>query len=783
MTGDSELVKPLVEPPVRPRVMPPVMSSVMSSVMSEDECPGRAQLLLDREAEMSSSDELYCLRFKYEVVHCVPGRLRVRIDELGSKPGFAESFVSALMDKEGAGIISVRVNTWCASAVIAYDEDRLTFRMMCGTLDAAEIDVRKANLPEKATRQQNWLTTVVETIEKWAPAYMQLGFGVAAFVSSIFAAPQVLTLALLSGSIAPILGRALRTAIEEHRMGVDGLDGLAALVMVLQRSYIAAGFMTALIGLGEFIRECTAQKCQKMMTDLLGLAGRSAWVVRGKKRVLIPADQVKVGDVVVVYPGEMVPVDGVVINGQAEVDQAKLTGESVPVEVSAGSHMFAATVVVEGKVYLRCDACGADTKAQLIVDLVSQAPIHETRTQNWAATLADKAVLPVLFLGIGCFALTRNVTRALSILIFDFATGIRIAAPTAVLASMERAARHGILIKSGGALERLASVDAVVFDKTGTLTAGEARITEIVSLNELAEHEMLQLAAAVEQRLHHPAARAIVMYAGHHGLKIPERAESSHMSGMGVQAIVEGRRVAVGSRRLMDACGVDMRRAEDQHKRIRSRGDSLSYVAVDGTIAGIIAYNDHLRPEAKGVIARLKSLGIKEVVMATGDAESPAHAVARALGIDRVLARAFPEHKTELVRELKAKGMTVAMVGDGINDSPALVHGDVAVSLRGGTDVARERSDVILTDDDLTRLPEAIEIARSAMGLVKQNFSVVAIPNGAGLVLAAAGLIGPATATLLNNGSAIVAGINSLRPLLLANVPALGEDTPSVTTT
>jgi len=705
-------------------------------------------------------------QIRYAVLHTLPGRVRLRVRELRDRPELAGRLTVLISSLKG--VECVRLNRWCANLVITFDRQLITLGQILDLLDGGGVWTAEPEVVEEPVRtlaKQSWLSRVIFWIERFAPAAVQCALGAGAFLAACLEMPSLIVNGLLAAAVAPIAGRALSTAVSERRIGVDALDGIAAVLMITNGKLVAAGFMTALIGLGEFIRELTAQRCQKMIADLLGLAGRSAWLVRGKKRVCVPADQVQVGDTIVVYPGDMVPVDGIVISGEAAVNQASLTGESMPVEVSRGSRVFAATVVVEGKVYIKCEAAGRDTRAGLVVDMVRSAPIHETRVQNYAAVMADKLVLPVLLGACVCLAFTRNVTRAMSIVIFDFATGIRIAAPTAILASMQRAGHHGILIKSGGALERLAKVDAILFDKTGTLTAGEPHVTEVITMNGLATGRVLELAAAVEQRLHHPAARAIVRHAGHHELPHLDRARSVHMRGMGVRASVDGLSVLVGSRRLMESEKVDVRQAHSAESTVRARGESLAYVSVNGELAALIAYSDRLRPEVPEVIGTLRRRGVKEIVMVTGDNEGPARAVARSVGIADVMSGAFPEQKAELVRQLKDRGFTVAVVGDGINDSPALAHADVAISLHGGTDAAREHADVILTDDDLRRLPEAIDIARGAMRLVRQNLSLVAIPNSAGLVLAAAGLIGPAGATLLNNGSAIVAAINSLRPL------------------
>ncbi len=489
------------------------------------------------------------------------------------------------------------------------------------------------------------------------------------------------------------------------------------------------------------------------------------WLVKGDKRICVPADEVKVDDIVVVYPGDMVPVDGTVLSGEASIDQSKLTGESIPVEVTTGANVFASTVAVEGKVYVRCTAVGSQTRAGLVLQCVSEAPLHETKIQNYASNLADKAVVPIFLAAGASFILTWDVRRLISMLVLDFCTGIRIAAPTAVLSSMHRAGRRGILIKSGAALERLSSVSAIIFDKTGTLTSGEPKIEEIARFNGRTEDEVLALAAAVEMRLHHPAARAIVKEAQRKGLVIPERDKSEFARGMGAQAWVSGQLVIVGSKRMMEAEGIVVDETRESESRARKLGESVSFVAVDGKVAGLIRYSDRLRPEVTEAIRQLKKLGVKKLVMATGDTEEAAKRIADTCGLDEVMARAFPEDKAELVKRLKAEGHQVAVIGDGINDSPALAYADVAISLHGATDAARQSADVVLTDDNIARLPEAIRIARSAMALVKQNMAMSIIPNATGFALAAAGMVGPAGATLLNNGSAIAAAINSLRPL------------------
>lgn len=730
--------------------------------------------------QKESSDSSERVLLSFELVHEISGRVRLRIPELKGNEELSAAFVQAVY--KVPGVSSATANSWCGSVTILFDQEKITKERLLGKLRTLPVAMRQSgvSLPTFLSRIRLLAKFALAKLESWTPPIVQLILGGASFASALVGAPALITTSLSSLAVLPIAGRAAQTALEEGRLGVDGLDGLAAILMIAQQNLRAASFMTALIGLGEYIRELTAQRCQKMLDDLLGLAGCSAWLVKGNKRICIPADQVTVGDTVVIYPGELVPVDGEVMSGHASVNQACLTGEAHPIEVGEGSHVFAGTLLAEGKIYIKCSASVKDSRAGRVMEMVKSAPVYETRTQNYAAHLADKLVLPILATAAVCGLMTRNITRVMSILIFDFSTGIRIAAPTAILSSMQRAGRHGILIKSGGAVERLAQVNAVVLDKTGTLTLGEPQVTRIIPLNGFGPDQVLSYAAAVEERLHHPAARAIIRYARQQNLSIPDRDNSAQKNGMGVGAVVKGAQVLCGSKRFMNSEKIDIGTAAESEKEILSNGESIAYVAINGQLAGLISYADKLRPEVPSVIKALRKNGIKRIYMATGDHEYSAQAIAKIAGITEVFSNSFPEQKAELVKSLKEQGFTVAVVGDGINDSPALAHADLGVSLHAATDAAREHADVLLTDNDLSRLPEAIEICRAAMGLVKENLGYVAVPNGVGIFLAAGGAIGPAVSTLLNNGSAILAALNSLRPLFIGEWTKAEESSTAV---
>jgi heavy metal translocating P-type ATPase len=728
------------------------------------------------------------IHFNYLVIHSIPGRLRLKVGNLYNDFAAASDGLAQLATIDG--VTSVRCNSWNANAIIEFDHDKLDEAALRKHLSGFTYGDKVLAKPVIRVLRESGLKRnlrqILLFIDRLLPVTCQLTLSSIAFAASVLPIPLPFTRAFLLLSTLPIACRAARTLLEERKLGIDALDGIAAFLMIGNGKLIEAGFMTTLIAVGEFIREKTARRCEKMVTDLLGLSGRSAWLIKGKKRICIAADEVKVGEVVVVYPGDMVPVDGIVINGDASVDQAKLTGESKPVEVSVGRTVYASTVVVEGKIYVQCQAVGSNTRAGLVLQCVNNAPLHETKIQNYASSLADKLIIPIFLSAGACFFITRDVGRLMSMLILDFCTGIRIAAPTAVLASMHRAGRRGILIKSGGALEKMSTVTAIVFDKTGTLTSGEPVVEDVTRFNGRDENEVLALAAAVEMRLHHPAARAIVKAAQNRGLTIPERAESEFKRGMGCKATVGEHEVIVGSKNMMISENIVVDEARESEARATKLGESISYVAVDGKVAGLIRYSDKLRPEVAGALKELKKLGIKKLVMATGDTEEAAQRIALSCGITDVLARTFPEDKAELVKKLKAQGHVVAVIGDGINDSPALAYADVAISLHGATDAAQAGADIILTDDNLGRLPEAVRISRSAMALVKQNLAMAIFPNGAGFGMAALGLLGPAGATIVNNGCAIAAGLNSLRPLYSngwSNAEPVAETLPLIGTT
>lgn len=690
-----------------------------------------------------------------QVVHQIPGRIRLRVPALARHPELADRILAAGMAHPG--VRRIRVNLACASVVVEGEPtapDGASTSSLIGRWLAA---------PRPPTTRPTEAPTT-SALSRLLPLGLSLGSIALTFVGGL---GPGLALGLTLSSALPIVLRGLKTLIAERRLTVDHLDSTAVMLMASLGDVRGAALMCGLVHLGEEIRERTARRSQRAALDLQTALGRSAWLVRGPEKVQVRVDQLQVNDTVVVYPGDLIPVDGVILDGPATVDQKMLTGESVPILKTTGDRVFAGTVVADGKLYVRAEAVGTATRAGWIVRLLEEAPDLDSRAAAYAHRFADRLVAPTFALAGASLVLTGNVARAASILIVDFATGIRISAPTSVMATLAQAARNGVLIKSGRAIEQLATADTIIFDKTGTLTRGEPEVSDVVSLDkQFSPDDMLALAAAAEMRLRHPTARAIVRHAQQRRVTIPGREELRNLPGFGVMARVEGQVIRVGSARFMGTVGLSVDRLNGVVTRQKEKGASLAFVAVNGTLAGLLAYRDPVRQESREVITQLRARGIREILLVTGDESQAAQTVAQSLGIRRVHAGVLPDEKAAIVRELQAQGRLVAVIGDGINDAPALAQADASVSLPHGADIAQETADVLLTDSDLSSLIRAIDLARQCVGLIRQNLVVVGVPNAAALALASVGSLSPVGSTLLNNGSTLVAALNSLRPLV-----------------
>jgi P-type Cu2+ transporter len=712
------------------------------------------------------------LKVNYQIIHVVPGRIRFHIPLLAVDQSYA-SRLESLLNHESC-VTKVRICRSAASVAIYYQptQNNLIPPLPQLIQDATWKRTIKHHHDEHHHHHHHHHHHGEGSLK--LPAFATL----MALFKFVFPVPTALVASTVAVAAFPIFKRALASITKERKLNIDCLDFLAIALTSFQGNLLAPALLMTLHEVGDTIRERTAKVSNEGAADLLESLGSFAWIEQDGEKVRVLATEVQPGDKVFVYPGEQIPVDGKILSGEALIDQQKLTGESMPVMRSLGEYVYASTLVREGTISINAERVGSDTRAGASIRLIKEAPVYDTRMVNHTAQIADKTIVPALIFAGIVFAATRNPVRAASILTLDFMTGIRVSLPTSYLAALKHAARHGVLIRSGRALEKLAQVDTLVFDKTGTLTQGDIEVIGIETVSGVSPKTVLELAAAAEQRLTHPVAQAIMRYAREQDVRILPRGEWNYEIGLGVEALIEGKHVLVGSRRWMERHNIDISLPESSN--IASIYDSRMYIAVNGEFQGTIVYTDPLRSESSEVIRKLQHEHGMSIHLLTGDNKHRAVAVASHLGIplENVHAEAFPEQKAEIIRNLHSQGKTVAFTGDGINDSAALAYADVSISFGNASQVARETADVVLMENNLENLLEAIAIAQQTKQVINQNIGLAVIPNLAAMGLAATVGIHPIAATTIHNGSAIAAGLNGLRPLMHQDPPV--EVAPSV---
>jgi Cu+-exporting ATPase len=537
--------------------------------------------------------------------------------------------------------------------------------------------------------------------------------------------------------------------------------------------------IVALILMGQLLEARAKGQTNEAIRKLMGLQAKTARVVREGQEVDIPVEEVLVGDVVIVRPGEKVPVDGVVVEGRSTLDESMITGESIPVGKGPDDEVIGATINKTGSFRFRATKVGKDTALAQIIQLVQQAQGTKAPIQRMADLISSYFVPVVILVAIWSFAiwfvfgppppLLHGLVTAVTVLIIACPCALGLATPTSIMVGTGKGAENGILIRSAEALETAHKLDAIVLDKTGTITKGKPELTDVVAQEGLAEGELLRLAASVERTSEHPLAQAIVEGARARQVELTDASEFEAVPGHGVTATVGGRRVALGNLKMMERIGAGPNGLQSKSQGLAGEGKTPMYVAVDGRAAGLVAVADTVKEDSQGAIARLKRLGL-EVVMITGDNRRTAEAIARQVGVDRVLAEVLPEDKARNVQMLQREGKTVAMVGDGINDAPALAQADVGLAIGTGTDVAIEASDITLIKGSLTGVAVAIELSRATMRNIKQNlfgsfiYNSLGVPIAAGVLYPFFGiLLSPIIASLAMALSSVTVVSNALR--------------------
>ena len=556
-----------------------------------------------------------------------------------------------------------------------------------------------------------------------------------------------------------------------RRLEVEVLDALSIGVSLLRGDFGTAGSVMFLLNLGSLLEEWTRKKSLDDLARSMALNVDKVWVRSQGTEVLVPLTKVRSGDEVVVRSGNMIPLDGTVLEGEAMVNQAALTGEAMPVRKAEGSTLYAGTVVEEGECVFIAKAEGGSNRYDKIVAMIEESEKLKSSTENRALVLADKLVPWCLGATVVTYLLTRNATRAISCLMVDFSCALKLSMPLAVLSAMRECGSYHITVKGGKYLEALSKADTIVFDKTGTLTRATPQVVEVVPFSGCNEREVLQLAACLEEHFPHSMANAVVRAAKERGISHEEmHSEVEYIVAHGIASRVGGERVVIGSHHFVfedEKCTIPA--AEQQKFDALKPAYSHLYMAASGQLVGVICISDPLRPEAAAVLNGLRALGIRNTVMMTGDSERTAAAIAKQVGVDRFFAEVLPEDKANFVQQAKAEGHTVVMIGDGINDSPALSAADIGIAIHSGAAIAREIADVTIKADSLEELVALKAIANSLQKRVHANYRFVLTFNSALIALGALGILQPASSAMLHNLSTIGISLKSMTNLLPEN--------------
>ena len=687
------------------------------------------------------------------ILHESRGRIRFRLRQKQMTLAQADLLEAWLQGKSWTRQVTVHERT-CA-VILYYDGDRQTVLEAIRQFSWQEAE-RTTSLPAHSTRALNR-----EFEEK-------LVTKVVCKAACTLFLPSPLRIARILWHMIPFVRRGLHCLLR-RRIKVELLDALSISISACRRDFGTAGMVMFLLEVGELLEEWTRKKSVADLARCMSLNVDRVWLRTAQGEVLVPVSQIQPGDAVVVRAGGIVPVDGLVLEGEVTVNQASLTGESIPVPKRPGGAVYAGTVVEEGECVLEVKQASGQSRYDQIVHMIEQSEQMKSEAESKAANLADKLV-PYTFAGsLISFALTRNVARALSVLMVDFSCALKLAMPLAVLSAMREAGRAHITVKGGKFLEAVAAADTIVFDKTGTLTHACPRVAQVVPFGTKEEAEMLRLAACLEEHFPHSMANAVVEEAKRRGLRHEEyHSKVEYLVAHGIASTVDGERVLIGSAHFIfedEGCVIP----EGEQERFDALPPEYShlYLAVGGQLAAVICISDPLREEAKEVLSTLRALGVTNTVMLTGDSYRTAAAIAAQVGVDDFRAGVLPADKAEYVARLRREGHTVLMVGDGINDSPALSEADAGIAISDGAAIAREIADITIAADSLWELVELRQIAMALMARIHSNYRFVIGFNGALIALGVAGVLPPATSATLHNLSTLGVSLRSMSRLAL----------------
>ena len=688
------------------------------------------------------------------IEHESRGRMRLRLRQKNMTIRQADLLETWLKGQPWTKEAVVHERTCCV--IVTYAGDREMVLSAIGGFTWAKAE-ETVTLPGHSVRELNR-----EFQEKLVGKVLMKG------ASALFL-PAPLRVARVVWHMVPFIRKGLR-CLGRGKLKVELLDALSIGISACRRDFGTAGMVMFLLEIGELLEDWTRKKSVADLAESLSLNVDRVWLQSSAGEVLTPIGQVKPCDRVLVRAGGVIPLDGVVAEGEVTVNQASLTGESVPVAKTPGGAVYAGTVVEEGECVLEVKQVSGQGRYDQIVEMIQRSEQMKSAAESKASGLADKLV-PYTFAGsLLSLALTRNVTRALSVLMVDFSCALKLAMPLSVLSAMREAGREHITVKGGKFLEAVAKADTIVFDKTGTLTHACPRVARVIPFNGMEETEMLRLAACLEEHFPNSMANAVVEEARRRGLNHEERhAKVEYLVAHGIASSVDGEQVRIGSAHfIFEDEKVTIPEGEQEKFDALPPEFSQLYLAIDGVLSAVLCISDPVREEAKDVLSALRGLGVKNAVMLTGDSPRTATAIAKELGVDDFRAGVLPADKADYVSALRREGHTVLMVGDGINDSPALSEADAGIAISDGAAIAREIADITIAADSLWELVRLRQLAMALMNRIQNNYRFVIGFNGALIGLGIVGILPPATSAMLHNLSTLGVSLHSMSALPVA---------------
>jgi heavy metal translocating P-type ATPase len=687
---------------------------------------------------------------KYTVVHSIPGRMRIHTAKRCFSKGEAYGLERLLNHLPYTS--SARVNYRTGAILLEYEESCKEVLLR----DLANIKREDiVALPKEEFSPQR------ELKEKFEHDVFDLIFRRLA-MRMLF--PSGIRNVMIIKKYFPFFRRGLH-GLWNRNVNVEVLDAVSIGVSLLQGSYSTASSVMMLLSLSEIMETYTKDRVRLDLSDSLAVHVDKVWRVDGEERSLVPIGSVEVGDCIAVQTGMMIPVDGTVVEGIATVDESSMTGESVPAEKSEYASVYAGTVISEGNLVVRVEQLTKNSRISKIVDLIDSGEERKASIQSKAEHTAD-SLAPYSFLGAGLvYLLTRNPMKALSVLMVDYSCVIKLSTPISVITAIQQASNHDIMVKGGKYLEIMSDCEVVVFDKTGTLTSSSPTVTDVVAFEPYTRDEVLRISACIEEHFPHSVAKAIVQKSFDEGLNHKEEhAEVEYVVAHGITTTLHGKKTIIGSQHFVFEDENTLITEEQKEVLVRYQDrSSLIYLGIDGNLAGFICIDDPPRPEAKKVIETLKSEGVSKVWMITGDGKNAATYVANELGIDDFRYQVLPEHKVNLIEEIRKEMTPVAMVGDGINDSPALSMADVSIAMKDASDIAREVSDVVIMSNDLGDIVYVKRLGNQMLRRIHNNFRTIVASNTMFLLLGLFGMVTPRTTALLHNTSTMLIALHSMR--------------------